>query len=289
MKKKHVYILFVAICAIIVNSVNVFTNSALEAPELEIQPSPEEIQETITLYFRCPVEAILVEELRVIERTFESRAEVVLRELIKGPANSILHPTLSPRTKIYSVLTIGDTVYVNFSKEFYTDLPRRELDEVLVAFSVVNSLTKSDYISKVQILIEGERPHVFLKHLSLREPLVRNEKITKETLASPLDVLRSYFKHLENQEIRRAFDYTYRTPEFGLDYSMFFRKTRDKIENFKNIEIKTFVISYSSEGITLTVDYVVELTSGEFITHEKEVFEFRNHFGEWKIFKRNKL
>jgi len=43
--KKNMYILFVAICAIIVYSVKVFMNSALEAPELEIQPSPEEIQE----------------------------------------------------------------------------------------------------------------------------------------------------------------------------------------------------------------------------------------------------
>ncbi len=232
----------------------------------------------------------MVEELRAIERTFESRSEVILRELIKGPANSsILHPTLPPRTKVYSVLTIGETVYVNFSKEFYTDLPRREIDEVLVAFSVVNSLTKSDYISKVQILIEGERPHIFLKYLSLREPLIRNETITKETLASPIDVLRAYFEHLANQEIRRAFDYTYRTREFGLDYTKFFRETRYKIQNYKNIEIKLFVISYSSEGITLTVDYVVELTSGEFITYEKEVFEFRNHFGEWKIFKRSMI
>ncbi|MCD5415264.1 MAG: GerMN domain-containing protein [Clostridiales bacterium] len=157
-------------------------------------------------------------------RTVESRAAIILKELIKGPVDPKLQPILSPRTKIYSVLIVGDTVYVNFSIEFSADLPRREIDEVLAVYSVVNSLTEIDNINNVQVLIEGERSYAFLNHFSLREPLVRNEKLTKETIDLPIDVLRLYFKHLENQEIRQAFNLIYCPKEFELGYSTFFMK-----------------------------------------------------------------
>ncbi|MGV8146671.1 MAG: GerMN domain-containing protein [Alkaliphilus sp.] len=289
MGRKFVWIVFISICFVALYSINVFTNSALETPELEIQPHPEKIYETVALYFRCPIEDILVKEYRGIERTFESRSEIILRELINGPDNNMLHPTLSPRTKIYSVIAVGDTVYVNFSEEFYKDLPIQEIDEVLATFSVVNSLAENYDDKKVQILIEGERPYVFLRYLSLREPLFKNERITKETLVAPIDVLRKYFKHLENQEIRRAFDQIYRTTAIGIDYSIYFHETMKNIQNYKTIEIKSFTISHSDEGITLTVDYVVELMSGELIQHENKTYRFRNHFGEWKIFKNDEL
>lgn len=113
---------------------------------------------------------------------------------------------------------------MNFSIEFSADLPRREIDEVLAVYSVVNSLTEIDNINNVQVLIEGERSYAFLNHFSLREPLVRNEKLTKETIDLPIDVLRLYFKHLENQEIRQAFNLIYCPKEFELGYSTFFMK-----------------------------------------------------------------
>lgn len=289
MKKSYILIFFAVISFGFVYSINFFTNSTFISPEIEIRPRQEKIYENVILYFRCPTNNILAKETRYIVRTVESRAAIILKELIKGPVDPKLQPILSPRTKIYSVLIVGDTVYVNFSIEFSADLPRREIDEVLAVYSVVNSLTEIDNINNVQVLIEGERSYAFLNHFSLREPLVRNEKLTKETIDLPIDVLRLYFKHLENQEIRQAFNLIYCPKEFELGYSTFFYETMKKIQNYKRIEINEFVISYETKGVILTIDYTVEQMSGETVLFENATYQFRNYSGEWKILRNSEL
>ena len=93
----------------------------------------------------------------------ERKTKSVL-EIIRGPLSSdtaSAWPVITTgitQDDILSVQTYNDTVYVNLSqnfKEACADLSAK--NEMLLVYSIVNTLTSMDGINKVQFLIEGEQ------------------------------------------------------------------------------------------------------------------------------------
>ncbi|MBR1852805.1 MAG: GerMN domain-containing protein [Lachnospiraceae bacterium] len=82
----------------------------------------------------------------------------IVEELILGPSGKVegLYPTINPETKILGVTTQDGVCYVNFDSGFLTSVNNVQAETAI--YSIVNSLTELNNVTKVQILVGGEVP-----------------------------------------------------------------------------------------------------------------------------------
>lgn len=145
----------------------------------------------VSLYFAVSTDTdvYLVKETREIPVSKELYKNV-LEELIKGPENDQLSPTIPSNVKVNSVKISDNTATVDFSKEIITnfeEIPHSSTTEVLAIFSIVNTLTEFEEIKKVKITIEGKDSgqvdglyiEDFWGHVGIYEEFTRNEDIIK--------------------------------------------------------------------------------------------------------------
>ena len=85
----------------------------------------------------------------------------VVDEILAGPSGKIagLYATISPDTKILSVMTKDGICYLNFDSNFLTVVNNVNLNVEI--YSIVNSLTELQGVNRVQILVDGDVPDVF--------------------------------------------------------------------------------------------------------------------------------
>lgn len=131
-----------------------------------------------TLYF-CDENAMkLISESReVAHKEGEAIEKVIVEELLKGPVNEDLYPTLPQGIKVLSTETKGGVCFVNLSAEF-ASVGMGGSMEALAVYSIVNTLCGYNDVEKVQILVEGKKVNEF-GHLNLSEPLEKNTDILK--------------------------------------------------------------------------------------------------------------
>jgi len=147
----------------------------------------------VSLYFAVSTDTdfYLTEEIREIPVSKELYKNV-LEELIKGPENDQLSPTIPSNVKVNSVKISDSTATVDFSKEIITnfeEIPHSSTTEVLAIFSIVNTLTEFEEIKKVKITIEGKDSgqvdglyiEDFWGHVGIYEEFTRNEDIIKSS------------------------------------------------------------------------------------------------------------
>lgn len=147
----------------------------------------------VSLYFAVSTDTdfYLTEEIREIPVSKELYKSV-LEELIKGPENDQLSPTIPSNVKVNSVKISDSTATVDFSKEIITnfeEIPHSSTTEVLAIFSIVNTLTEFEEIKKVKITIEGKDSgqvdglyvEDFWGHVGIYEEFTRNEDIIKSS------------------------------------------------------------------------------------------------------------
>lgn len=100
---------------------------------------------------------------------------VVVEQLIKGSQESG-KATLSPDVKVISVTTVDGVCYVNLSQDFVQEaLP---LQEEIPVYSIVNSLTDTCGVEKVQIAVEGFTDVVYGETMQLDRFYEKNEELT---------------------------------------------------------------------------------------------------------------
>lgn len=145
-------------------------------------PSAELKEDEIVLYFAGPsnLEDALMPEIREVPgysglTKVSEKAEVIMKELVKGPGQaSILHPTIPHGTIVRGVQVSGSTARVNLSKEFLEGFWGGSRSEELTVYSIVNSLTEMPEINKVIIFVEGEPLTTISGHMVIEGPLERN-------------------------------------------------------------------------------------------------------------------
>ena len=109
---------------------------------------------------------------------------MIVESLISGPISQNLNPTLSSDVKLYDDVSVSDGVcYVDFNQRFLDRI--NEQSFALNVYSVVNSLTELDYISSVQIMIDGEIVEGNDANISLAQPLERNEELIVKSQDTP--------------------------------------------------------------------------------------------------------
>lgn len=150
-----------------------------------INPEPVK-KETVKLYFSDKTSTNLIVEEREIEYSpnqsnpNSSKAKYIMEQLIIGPKNSELLPTVPSQTKIKDIRIREGICYVDLSKDFVEQHQGGTTGEWLTIESIVNSLTEINEIKKVQFLIEGEKQQDYKGHIDISKPLERTVEDTQE-------------------------------------------------------------------------------------------------------------
>ena len=186
MDKKKIFI-FIAIILIIILiglAIVYFMNKSDSSEQItEYTPqeefSDEEIRKTIvSIYFKNIETNTLVPESVCIDvkELSENPYMKLLTLLAAGPSNDKLESPLPEGTIINKAYLKGNTVYVDFSKEFIDNAPAGVEEEGLLIYSIVNTLTELNEVSSVRILINGEENLAFSDNaMNFKEEFVRND------------------------------------------------------------------------------------------------------------------
>ena len=146
---------------------------------LETEEYSSEMLE-VTLYFADSNAKKLKPEKRTIKITDQQPVEqYLINELINGTESKELKSILSKKTVLVSADVDENICYLNFKANFLDDNSGTAEHEKLVIYSIVNSLTELNTISKVQFYMDGKRVDKF-GSVSIKNHIGRNTGIINE-------------------------------------------------------------------------------------------------------------
>jgi hypothetical protein len=166
-----------------------------------INPERQAVETQITLYFKHEFADFLVPGQRTVQKGKQSLEELVVEELLKGPAKFGRVCIMPPNIKLLDVIRKDDTVFVNLSEAFKGEidlaaLPGKQnltedikptvLAEMkrLAIYSIVNSLTEISGVQQVKILINNRS--VSYGDLGMMPLITGVPNITSDSAVMPL-------------------------------------------------------------------------------------------------------
>ncbi len=153
-------------------------NPSDEPGDSDKNQPPAVTEQELTLYFAGADANGLVAEKRTVEIEEQDQLpSLIVQELIAGPADESLYPTIPPETRLLSVKVEDGAAMVDFSQEIVSKHWGGSTGESMTIMSLVNSLTEISDIDRVQILVEGEKVDSLLGHWDTSQPLERDESI----------------------------------------------------------------------------------------------------------------
>lgn len=134
----------------------------------------------LTLYFASADGVSTVPETREVYYSRNvSLEKLVIDQLLKGPETDGLLSAIPTGTKLNSITVSENGVcIVNFDGAIETVVTG--VTENVTVYSIVNSLTELDNIKQVQILVNGETPHISNVDIDMSKAISRNEDIINE-------------------------------------------------------------------------------------------------------------
>jgi Sporulation and spore germination len=152
-------------------------------PEESAEPSftSEQNRREVTLFFQEATSDYLGPEKRKIFLTSSvaDQAKQIVVELITGPLEKQLLPTLPPQTRLRGLyLDRAGTAFVDLSSELVDLHPGGTNEEIATIFSLVDSLSYNlPEIKRVHILVNGEERDTLKSHLDLRRDFSKDMSI----------------------------------------------------------------------------------------------------------------
>ncbi|MCR5416935.1 MAG: GerMN domain-containing protein [Pseudobutyrivibrio sp.] len=142
----------------------------------------------LTLYFASADGMSVVPEKRQVYYSRNVSIEkLVIEQLLMGPDSKNLLSALPSGTKINSIsISDGGICYVNFDAALETAVSG--VTENVTVFSIVNSLTELDSVKQVQILVNGETPHLSNVEVDLSSAVSRNEDIIHDEADDEIEI-----------------------------------------------------------------------------------------------------
>lgn len=105
--------------------------------------------------------------------TVSDAAKKVVKELIEGEDfNKRILRLIPDINNCMSVRVKNNTAYVNLKDEFIENMPDNKNHELLMLYSIVNSLTSIDGIDTVKFLFEGEEKKETIAGIDMREVFI---------------------------------------------------------------------------------------------------------------------
>lgn len=184
MKNKIKIIMLVLLLSILagVLYLNFFKNGMKQELKEEVSTIPdtgEKIQ--AELYFSSIDGMFLVPENREVKKSDEinNQIKIVLLELINGPKDANLVPTIPYGTNINEVyIDQQNTAYIDFTNEIKENHPGGSTGELLTVYSIVNTITSNFHnVKKVQILINQDTVDSLTGHIDISMPIQEDKSI----------------------------------------------------------------------------------------------------------------
>lgn len=132
------------------------------------------IQNTnLTLYFSNETGDGLVKETRKVHYSSNiSLEKLIMEQLLSGPEISGAKSAIPTGTKLISVSLVDGVCYVSFDETFKNQ--DYSVNEAIVIYSIVDSLSELSSISKVQISVNGDTSGVYRDNFKLADMYDRN-------------------------------------------------------------------------------------------------------------------
>ena len=153
------------------------------SPDSAVQPTPIGAEEaamedrTVTLYFGDAQAMYVVPEERTV-KVAQNISEndfykIVLEELVKGPRQENLSPTMPREVRILNVERDSDVLFVDFSEEMHTKHTGGAAGEDMTITSLANTMTELQGINRIMPTVNGSV--MSIEHMVVEEPLSRME------------------------------------------------------------------------------------------------------------------
>ena len=108
-----------------------------------------------------------------------SLEKLIMEQLLEGPETEGLKSAIPEGTKLLSVSVAEGICYVSLDDNFRNQ--DYQVNEAVVIYSIVNSLTELPTISKVQISVKGDNSGVYRDNFELSQMYDRNlDYVTSE-------------------------------------------------------------------------------------------------------------
>lgn len=135
----------------------------------------------ITLYYASADGMSLIPETRNVYYSRNVALEkLVVEQLLKGPESEGLLSTMPPETRLISVSLTNGVCYVNFDSNLETAIAG--ITENVTVYSIVNSLCELSTVKSVQLLVNGEAPHISNIEENLANSLAFKDSIINVTI-----------------------------------------------------------------------------------------------------------
>jgi len=155
------------------------TESAQETAPVETTEETDPIdtsEQTINVYYADSAAEYLVGEARTVSGI--SKLVDAIYELMKEPIDSSLFVLIPSTTKINSIKVINRIARVDLSQSFMDDRFVGDTADILLIYSIVNTLTEFNEVEAVEFYIDGEKLEIF-GQLSVDEPIYRKSDLIK--------------------------------------------------------------------------------------------------------------
>ena len=146
------------------------------------------IQETtLVLYFSNQEGDALVPETQEVHYSSNiSMEKLVMERLLEGPLNKSLKSAIPTGTQLLSVTVVDGVCYVNLDETFQNQ--DYSIQEPVVIYSIVDSLTELPGIQKVQISINGDTSMVYRDKMSLTTLYERDMDLVMQDVPEETEV-----------------------------------------------------------------------------------------------------
>ena len=130
----------------------------------------------INVYYANSTGEYLVGEARTVSG--ENKLVDAFYELMKDPIDSSLHVLVPSSTKINSITVKDGLAKVDLSQEFLDDRFVSDTVDILLKFSIVNTLTEFKEVNSVIFYIDGAKLDI-LGQLDVKDPIYRRTDLIK--------------------------------------------------------------------------------------------------------------
>ncbi len=153
------------------NPIGVMTNdSFIENPGEQINSIQTA---TLVLYFADEEGSGLIQETQEVHYSSNiSMEKLVMEHLLEGPKSEHAKSAIPEGTKLMSVSVLEGVCYVSLDESFLNQ--DYNVEEPVVIYSIVNSLSEISTISKVQISVNGDTSGVYRDSFALDKIYERN-------------------------------------------------------------------------------------------------------------------
>lgn len=150
----------------------------LRESDIVLSDGSAQVQDTVvTLYFADADCRYLVAEQRSAGAIADDALpEYIVRQLMAGTEQRGLVETIPEQAGLRSVRVNDGVCIVDFTVEFLTEKPATHMEERMLVYSIVDSLTELEAVDAVEIRADGESIGRYVQ-MDLTESFARNEAV----------------------------------------------------------------------------------------------------------------